>query len=93
MCLGLDKNFVIYDMDDQVALIRRIMKDLKMTDNKNLKPKSMQSIISSEKNQGNGPDEYEAKALYPNQKKIAKVFYRYEGGKRRRGRWILMIYY
>ncbi|MBR2544528.1 UvrD-helicase domain-containing protein [Candidatus Saccharibacteria bacterium] len=83
--LGLDKNFVIYDMDDQVALIRRIMKDLKMTGNKQLKPKSVQSIISSEKNQGNGPDEYEAKALYPNQKQIAKIFYRYEEDKRKAG--------
>lgn len=83
--LGLDKNFVIYDMDDQVALIRRIIKDLKMTDNKQLKPKSVQSIISSEKNQGNGPDEYEAKALYPNQKQIAKIFYRYEEDKRKAG--------
>lgn len=83
--LGLDKNFVIYDMDDQVALIRRIIKDLKMTDNKQLKPKSVQSIISSEKNQGNGPDEYEAKALYPNQKQIAKIFYRYEEDKQKAG--------
>ena len=83
--LGLDKNFVIYDIDDQVALIRRIMKDLKLTDNKQLKPKSMQSIISSEKNQGNGPDEYEAKALYPNQKQIAKIFYRYEEDKQKAG--------
>ncbi len=83
--LGLDKNFVIYDMDDQVALIRRIMKDLKMTDNKQLKPKSVQSIISSEKNQGNGPEEYEAKALYPNQKQIARIFYRYEEDKKKAG--------
>lgn len=52
---GLDRNFVIYDTDDQISLIKRIMKTLKLTDNKNLKPKSIQSIISSEKNQGNGP--------------------------------------
>ena len=83
--LGIDRNFVIYDMDDQVSLIRRIMKDLKLTDDKSLKPKSIQSIISSEKNQGNGPDEYEASAYYPNQKKIAKVFYRYEEEKAKAG--------
>ena len=76
--LGLDKNFVIYDTDDQVSLIRRVMKDLKLSDNKNLKPKSIQSIISSEKNQGNGPDEYEAGVFYPNQKNIAKIFRKYE---------------
>ena len=83
--LGLDKNFVIYDMDDQISLIRRIIKDLKLSDNKQIKPKSVQAVISSEKNKGNGPDEYEATALYPNQKNIAKIFYRYEEEKNRAG--------
>ena len=83
--LGLDRNFVIYDTDDQISLIRRIMKDLKMTDNKNLKPKSIQSIISAEKNQGNGPDEYAANAYYPNQQKIAKIFAEYEKEKQKAG--------
>ena len=83
--LDLDRNFVIYDMDDQISLIRRIMKELKLTDDKSLKPKSIQAIISSEKNQGNGPEEYEVKALYPNQKKIAKIFYAYEKEKKKAG--------
>ena len=82
---GLDRNFVIYDADDQVSLIKRILKDLKLTDNKNLKPKSIQASISSEKNQGNGPDEYAAGALYPNQHNIAKVFRRYEEEKTKAG--------
>ena len=82
---GLDRNFVIYDTDDQVSLIRRVMKELRLSDNKNLKPKSIQSIISSEKNQGNGPDEYGAAAFYPNQKQIAKVFRRYEEEKEKAG--------
>ncbi len=81
--LGIDRNFVIYDMDDQISLIRRIMKSLKYTDDKSLKPKSIQSIISSEKNRGNGPEEYEASVYYPNQKKIAKIFYRYEEEKQK----------
>ena len=76
--IGLDRNFVIYDTDDQISLIRRIMRELKLSDNKNLKPKSIQSIISGEKNQGNGPEEYAAKAFYPNQKQIAKIFAKYE---------------
>ncbi len=75
---GLDRNFTIYDADDQISLIRRVIKDLKLNDNKNLKPKSVHSIISSEKNQGNGPEEYAAKAFYPNQKQIAKIFEKYE---------------
>lgn len=83
--MGLDKNFVIYDTDDQISLIKRIMKNLKLSDNKQLKPKSIQSIISSEKNQGNGPEEYAAKALYPNQQAIAKVFGKYEEEKQKAG--------
>ena len=83
--VGLDRNFVIYDMDDQVSLIRRIIKELKLTDSKNLKPKSIQAIISSEKNQGNGLEEYAANAYYPNQQKIAKVFARYEVEKAKAG--------
>ncbi|MBR3052409.1 UvrD-helicase domain-containing protein [Candidatus Saccharibacteria bacterium] len=75
---GLSRNFVIYDMDDQVSLIRRILKDLRLNTNKQLKPKSIQSIISSEKNQGHTAEEYAAAAYYPNQKQIAKVFARYE---------------
>lgn len=76
--LGLDRNFVIYDVDDQIALIRRVIKDLNISNDKSLKPKTIQSIISSEKNQGNTPADYEARAFYPNQKQIAKIFHRYE---------------
>ena len=79
--LGLDRNFIIYDTDDQVSLIRRILKDLNLASDKQLKPKSIQSIISSEKNQGHTADDYAATALYPNQKNIAKVFARYESEK------------
>lgn len=82
---GLDRNFVIYDADDQVTLVRRIMKELRLNENKALKPKLVQSIISGEKNQGNGPEEYAARALYQNQKDIAKVFQRYEEEKRKAG--------
>ena len=82
---GLDKNFVIYDTDDQISLIKRILKSLKLSDNKNLKPKSIQAIISSEKNQGNGPEEYAAGAFYPNQQNIAKVFRHYEEEKAKAG--------
>ncbi len=74
----LDSNFVIYDTDDQAALIKRIIKDLKYTEDKSLKPKSIQSIISKAKNEGQTPDEYGAGAYYPNQKKIAKIYERYE---------------
>lgn len=75
--LGLSKNFVIYDMDDQLSLIKRAMKELKI-DTKYLKPKSAQSVISSTKNAGETVESFEASAIYPNQKNIAKVFKLYE---------------
>ena len=74
----LDTNFVIYDTDDQVALIKRIMKDHGYSDDKSLKPKSIQSIISKAKNEGQAPAEYATSAYYPNQQKIAKIYNRYE---------------
>ena len=80
---NLARDFVIYDTDDQISLIRRVMKNLGISDNKALKPKSVQSIISSEKNQGNGPEEYLASALYPNQRDIAKIFRGYEAEKQK----------
>ena len=83
--LGLPKDFVIYDTDDQISLIRRIVKSLKLSDNKSLKPKSVQAVISAEKNQGNGPAEYAAKAYYPNQKHIAEIFAKYEEEKKKAG--------
>ena len=80
---GLSRNFVIYDADDQVSLIRRVMKNLKLSENKALKPKSVQAVISGEKNKGNGPEEYAASAFYPNQRDIAKIFRAYEEEKRK----------
>ena len=78
---GLDRNFVIYDTDDQVSLIKQAMKDLRI-DDKTLRPKSIQSTISHCKNTGQTPEEYEEEAYYPNQVKTTKIFARYEKLKR-----------
>ena len=78
---GLDKNFVIYDTDDQISLIKQAMKDLKI-DDKSLRPKSIQGTISHCKNIGQTPEEFEEEAYYPNQVKTAKIFARYEKLKR-----------
>jgi len=82
---NLPKDFVIYDADDQISLIKRILKNLDFSSDKNLKPKTIQNIISSEKNQGNSPESYEAKAYYPNQLKIAQIFKAYEKAKKENG--------
>ena len=75
--VGLSKNFVIYDTDDRLALIKRAMKELHISD-KNVKPKACEAAISKAKNDGEDPDEMLEKAFYPNQKQIAEVYERYE---------------
>ena len=84
LAAGLERNFTIYDTEDQVSLIKRIIKDLKISD-KSLKPKAVQSIISKVKNDGLEPEEYAETALYPNQKNIAKIYARYEKEKEEAG--------
>ena len=75
--VGLSKNFVIYDTDDRLALIKRAMKELHFSD-KNIKPRACEAAISKAKNDGEDPDGMLAKAFYPNQKQIAEVYERYE---------------
>ena len=75
--VGLSKNFVIYDTDDRLALIKRAMKELHISD-KSIKPRACEAAISKAKNEGEDPDEMLAKAFYPNQKQIAEVYERYE---------------
>ena len=74
---GLDRSFTILDTEDQVSLVKRIMKDLKV-ETKALKPKSVLSVISKAKNENISPDEYLETAYYPNQKQIGKIYARYE---------------
>ena len=75
--VGLDKSFVIYDTDDRLALIKRAMKELQISD-KSVKPKAAEAAISKAKNDGKSPDEMLADAYYPNQQQIARVYERYE---------------
>ena len=75
--VGLDKSFVIYDTDDRLALIKRAMKELQVSD-KSVKPKAAEAAISKAKNEGKMPDEMLADAYYPNQQQMARVYERYE---------------
>ena len=75
--VGLSQSFVIYDTDDRLALIKRAMKELHISD-KSIKPRACEAAISKAKNDGEDPDEMLAKAFYPNQKQIAEVYERYE---------------
>lgn len=46
---GLDRNFVVYDGSDQTAVIKRCLKDLGLSDNKNIQPSAVLHLISRAK--------------------------------------------
>lgn len=75
--LGYDKDFTIYDTDDQKTLIRACIKALKL-DNKMFKERALLSLISSQKNIMVDADSYEASASDFYEKNAAKVYAEYE---------------
>lgn len=56
--IGLHKSFTIFDSDDSLTLIRRILKE-KNLDPKQYSPQAIRSIISNAKNELMGPQEYQ----------------------------------
>ncbi len=75
--IGIMPNFVIYDEDDRQGLIKQAMKQLGLTD-RDIKPRSVSSAISTAKNELKDPDEYAASAQYPHQKVTAQLYAEYE---------------
>jgi len=75
--MGIPRNFVIYDEDDRTSLIKQAIKQLSFND-KEIKPKSVSHVISSSKNSMVGVEEFSAVAASPQQKKIAKIYNKYE---------------
>lgn len=82
---NLPQNFTIYDADDQLTLVRRIMRKMNLTSDKTLTPKMALGMISGYQNAGITPAEAKQDAIYPNQKKVAEVFQAYEQEKRAAG--------
>lgn len=75
--IGLDKRFVIYDTDDQLGLMKQLMKVRGLTD-KDLKPRAVLSIISHAKNDMRSPEDFASSARGPREEKIAELFMAYE---------------
>jgi DNA helicase-2/ATP-dependent DNA helicase PcrA len=75
--IGYNNNFVIYDDQDQKVLMKRVMKDLNISD-KDIKPTVILSVISSAKNQLQDSGEYASTINSYQEELIAKCFYRYE---------------
>ncbi|MCL6589449.1 MAG: DNA helicase PcrA [Firmicutes bacterium] len=75
--LGYDKNFVIFDSQDQQVVIKNALKELNLSD-KNYQPKSMLGAISKAKNELIGPDEYGRKAADFWANTVARVYQLYQ---------------
>ncbi|HEX3044451.1 MAG TPA: DNA helicase PcrA, partial [Bacillota bacterium] len=75
--LGYDKNFVIFDSQDQQVIVKNVLKELNLSD-KNYQPKSVLGAISKAKNELIGPEEYDRKAADFWTNTVAKVYQLYQ---------------
>ena len=73
--LGYDRNFTIYDADDQKSLMRDIIKFLEL-DPKKFKERAFLNVISSCKDELISPEEYDARAKGDYMKEIYARGYR-----------------
>ncbi len=70
--MGLDTHFVIYDEGDQMAAVRKALKDLQL-DEKQFPPRPILNAISTAKNELIGPEEFVADNYW---REIARRVYR-----------------
>jgi ATP-dependent DNA helicase UvrD/PcrA len=76
---GYTRNFTIYDQDDQVRVVRGIMKDLDI-DDKSLTARQALSSISGAKNRGTSPAAYANQGDYATDRteKVGRIYKLYE---------------
>lgn len=75
--IGYDRNFTIYDADDQKSLMKDVLKQLQI-DTKQMKEKVFLSAISTAKDELIGPDAYELNATDYRSKLIARAYRDYQ---------------
>ncbi len=75
--LGYSSSFVIYDEDDSIAVIKKVMKDMEL-DIKQYAPQAVKSFISGAKNELMNPDQYARYAQGHFQELVVKVYRQYQ---------------
>ena len=75
--LGYDKNFVIFDSDDSLTIIKKIMKD-KNIDSTKFNPKAIKNQISSLKNDLITPTMYKKYVRSDFEKIVLEIYQKYE---------------
>ncbi|WP_394824038.1 ATP-dependent helicase [Pendulispora albinea] len=73
--IGLTRNFLIYDTQDQKAVVTRVLRELDL-DERRYPPRSVLYQIHKEKQEGRGPDEMSPESYVDDA--VIKVFRRYE---------------
>ncbi|MFN3762885.1 MAG: UvrD-helicase domain-containing protein, partial [Anaerolineae bacterium] len=61
--VGIPRNYVIFDADDQVALVRQVLKDLNL-DEKRYTPAAVHAVISRAKNELIGPESFQPTSYF-----------------------------
>jgi len=79
--LGIARDFSIFDRDDQIAAIRRVLADMNISP-KETPPESVVAAISRAKNALQSPDEFEREA-FSYDRQIAAIYRAYEASLRR----------
>ena len=75
--VGYKKNFVIYDTQDQLALMRRVMKELEISQEQ-IKPQAILGAISDAKNKLIDAQNFEQQMGSFFEEQVAKCFLRYQ---------------
>lgn len=76
--IGYKRNFAIYDTSDQLALLRRVMKELGYS-TKEVHPNKVLGMISSSKNQLIGPADFKSDEHSAIGMLVSRVYTRYQG--------------
>jgi len=79
--IGVDRNFLIFDQDDQRGLVRQILKDLAL-DERRFPPAVMLAMIDKAKNEAIGPIAYAEQATGVYEEVVARVYRAYQAGLR-----------
>ena len=75
--LGFTKSFAIYDTSDQLTLVRRVMRELQMSDDA-FPPRAILNRISNAKNDLIGPAEYEKQNIDFFGARVAEIYRLYQ---------------
>lgn len=75
--IGLERNFVIYDTQDQLIVVKEIMRELNLSET-NFNPRAVLSTISKAKNELIGPKEYQRQAADFWSEVVQKVYPLYQ---------------